>query len=344
MENSINKKIKEVFREFQLPAEDFQVRQISSGHINQTYFIRNNAEEYILQYINTSIFKNLENISFNIFEIGKHLQSKNYPREILRPLTFQNGNFLAENQWRLFAYISETLTFEKVVSPQQSLEAARFLGEFYFYLKDLNPDKIKQSIPGFLDFNKRFKDFQQSRKEASEERLKKAEKQIDFILNHRFLLEKWNEILPKFPERIIHADPKISNFLFDRHNPEKIKALIDWDTFMSGPILYDFGDMVRSYTNIKPEDDPSPKKSFSKENYLALKNGFLQYLKEELTDLEIEQMPLAAKVVIYIQAIRFLTDYLNGDQYFKIKTIHHNLDRTQNQLNLLREILLEEEL
>lgn len=344
MGNSIDKKIQQVFKEYQYPEEDFQIRQMASGHINQTYRLTNNGEEYILQYVNTAIFKDLQSISSNISQISRHLQSKNYPHPFLEPLLFKNGSYLFDQQWRLFRFIPETITFEKVISAQQAFEVAQFLGEFYFYLKDMNPEKINQSIPGFLDFNQRFRDFEKSRREASEERLRKADQQIEFMLNHKDLLEKWNDVLPKFPERIIHADPKISNFLFDQNNPEKIKALIDWDTFMSGPILYDFGDMVRSYTNIKAEDDASPNKSFSKENYLALKKGFLKNLKGELTAFEIDQMPLAAKVVIYIQAIRFLTDYLNGDRYFKIRRTHHNLDRTQNQLNLLQEILTEENL
>src|SRR5690625_857699 len=104
---------------------------------------------------------------------------------------------------------------------------------------------------------------------------------------------------------------------------------------MKGSILYDFGDMVRSYTNLKSEDDFSNTNNFSLENFKALKKGFLFYLEEELTTTEKENLDLAGKIVVYIQAIRFLTDYLNGDLYFNIKRPHHNLERTQSQLNLL---------
>lgn len=336
--------IQSVFGKFYSIKQDFDIKNLVSGHINQTFLISNHGKKYILQKINIHVFKDLKSIAQNISNVYQHLKKNAYPHSILTPILSKEGNYLVEEKWRMFEFIENTKTYEKVVSADQAFEAAKFLGEFYFHLKNLEVSQIKESIPRFLDFNKRFKDFEKSRRMASPERMEKAEEELQFILEHKYLLEEWNRVLPKFPNRIIHADPKISNFLFDENQPNKILALIDWDTLMVGPVLYDFGDMVRSYTNLKAEDDPKETKSFSKENYLALKEGFIYFLKDELTEIEKSKMALSGKVVIYIQAIRFLTDFFNNDQYFQVKKVDHNLYRTQNQLNLLKKILEEENL
>ncbi|MEF9479228.1 phosphotransferase [Chryseobacterium sp. 1B4] len=136
------------------------------------------------------------------------------------------------------------------------------------------------------------------------------------------------------PKRIIHADVKISNLLFDRkYRP---LAVIDLDTTMISTILYDFGTMIQSYTNITHEDDGSARNNFNPEMYKAVKEGFLFHLKDKLTTTETESLDYAAQVAIYIQELRFLTDYLNGSIYYATKYPEHNLDRTKNQLELLK--------
>ncbi len=331
--------IKSVFENYQPIAEDFEAQQLTSGHINQTYLVKNQGTAYVLQRINTSIFKNLEGIMHNIQSVSEHLKARNYPYQIMTPLQFQDGKILSDEQWRLFPFFENTQTFEKVESATQAYEAAKFLSEFYGYINDIEVEQIGDSIPGFIDFDSRYTQFQDSLKSASDERLKHAEQEINWVEEHKDILKRWKELLPQMPERVIHADPKISNFLFDENSSKEISALIDWDTFMCGPILYDFGDMVRSYTNLKEEDDPALGNNFSAENYAALKEGFLAHIKSDLEPVELDNLDLAAKVVVYIQAIRFLTDYLNNDAYYATHRPHHNLDRTQNQLNLLKEIL-----
>src|SRR5690625_1290347 len=181
----------------------------------------------------------------------------------------------------------------------------------------------------------RLEQYESSLQNSAEDRLKKAKIAITFIEENKTILEDWFALLPQIPTRIIHADPKISNFLFDNSDADKIIALIDWDTILRGSILYDFGDMVRSYTNLKEEDDPTEGRNFSLENYKALKNGFLYYLEDKLTWKEVINLRLGAEVVIYVQAMRFLTDYLNDDIYYSIQYPKQNLDRTMSQINLL---------
>lgn len=329
-------KIKNIFENFENPALDFEVKTLVSGHINRTYLILNHGRKFIVQRINTKVFKQPEILAQNILNVSNHLKSKNYPHQFLKPVLFSDGKFIYDSEWRIFEFIEDSQSFEKAKSNNQVYEAAKFLSEFYSYLNDLDPAEIGDSIPGFLDFNLRYRQFETALENADRSRIENSKFEIEFVISNQKILNEWNKISTEIPTRIIHADPKISNFLFDKDSDEKIIALIDWDTFMRGPILYDFGDMARSYTNLKNEDDPSGGEIFSQKNYDALKSGFLFYLKDQLTKTEIENLDTAAKTVIYVQAVRFLTDYLNGDIYYHIDFSEQNLNRTKNQINLLK--------
>lgn len=334
-----NKELKEIFQNYQAIAEDFEATQITYGHINKTYQIRNSNQSYILQILNTDIFKNLPAISDNISLLNSHLSERNYPYQVLEALAFSDGNYLHNGNTRLFKFIEDSQTFLKVQSTEQAYQAAKCLSFFHAALDDLETEKITDSIPSFLDFNLRFEQYETVKSQASHERLEKANELIKYLDTQTSILETWNKLLPKLPKRILHADPKISNFLFDATDENKIIALIDWDTLILGPILYDFGDMVRSYTNMREEDDPTQGDNFNLDYYRALEEGFLSVLGEKLTVDEKENLSLGAKAVIYVQALRFITDYLNGDTYYSIQYENHNLDRTHSQVNLLKELI-----
>lgn len=314
---------------------DFSSKPLTSGHINQTYLVTNNGERLLLQKLNTQVFKNLEGITKNILAVSSHLKQKSYPSETLELISFNNGDYLYEDEWRMFYYMENTQTFLKVQSEQQAFEAAKSLSAFHAHLSDIELEKITDSIDGFLDFEMRLEQYYKSLEKVAEDRRKKAEVAIAFVEENKTILQDWFKILPQIPTRVIHADPKISNFLFDMADANRIVALIDWDTILQGPILYDFGDMVRSYTNLREEDDPKAGNNFSLENYKALKKGFLYNLKDTLTQTELDNLELGAKTVIYVQALRFLTDYLNGDVYYSVQHPEQNLDRAMSQINLL---------
>lgn len=329
-------KLIEIFSQFDEIQLDFNAVLLTSGHINQTYQVENGGRFFIVQKLNIEIFKNQEIIAENIQNLVNYLSNKEYPHPIVAPLSFKNGQTLWEGQWRIFDFIGQSQSFEKVESSAQAYEAARFLGHFHSYLLDFPIENISSSLPDFLNFNERMNHFDGALAEPSTGRLSKAKTAIDFVEAHRFLLKTWNEIEPDLPIRIIHADPKISNFLFDANNPLKILCLIDWDTLMPGSLLYDFGDMVRSYTNLRAEDDAQVGDNFSLENYKALKEGFLFHLESQLHPLEVQNLDLAAQLVIFIQAVRFLSDYLMNDVYYHTQYPEQNLDRTWNQIHLLK--------
>lgn len=331
--------IKLIYMNFEPIQPDFTCTQLNSGHINRTFKIQNNRENYILQEINSSIFQNVNSIIQNGLILSEHLKSENYPHEILNHLPFSNGEFIWNNSWRILNYIANSVSFEKVASSEQCYEAAKFLGEFHLYLQNLDASKIQNPLPNFLNYDSRWEEFVQRIDFANRDRYAQSLPEIEFIYQNRGILDDWINLQKELPIRIIHADPKISNFLFEAQNPEKIKSLIDWDTIMPGSILYDFGDMVRSYTNLKAEDDPNIGNNFSLQNYQALHAGFLYHLEDKLNSVERNHLNLAAKSIIFIQAIRFLTDFLANDSYYRTSSENQNLDRAKNQINLLNEMM-----
>ena len=323
---------------------NFKLEKNEIGHINTTFFLRDKEGSFVLQKFNTNIFENPEVIVENMTKLADHLEAKGYPHAILRPKkTVKKGKSLVYSDtgvWRVIPLIENTQCIETVENPKQAYEVAKFIGEFHSYVCDLNVEGLKEPIPGFIDFAKRMRDYAQAINNASPKRKEKALEATNLVEEWKWIPEKWIKVTSKegFPKRLIHADPKISNILLDAKDKYKPVAIIDLDTLMPGTILYDFGDMVRSYTNTRDEDDPTPN-NFSKENYEAIKKGFLEPLQDKLTKQELENFDLAGATVVYIQAVRFLTDFLNGDVYYAVKRENHNLDRTMNQLNLLKGIL-----
>lgn len=320
---------------------DYQSTEIVSGLINTTLLIEKNEEKYILQKINHGVFLDPETLVNNHLQINLVLQNANYDREIIDIIPTIEGGLLlkdAKNQyWRMTSYVENAKTYLKVPNKEIALEAAICLSEFYRIINEKQL-LIQDPLPGFINFKKRTDDFVSALESASEDRKQKASEEIDIIKNQIELPEKWLQLLDeeKLPKRIIHADPKISNILFSED--EKATAVIDLDTIMEDSILYDFGDMVRSYCNKTDEDDASLKENFDSEIYKVIKQGFLSKLEDFLTDSEKENLDYAAQVVIYIQAVRFLTDYLKNDSYYHTDYPDHNLDRTKNQLCLLKNL------
>jgi Ser/Thr protein kinase RdoA (MazF antagonist) len=329
-----------IINEYFSNVNDFKIIPITSGLINQTFHLIVNQQSYILQTINTDVFRNPQIITSNILNVSTYLQQLQYPKATIHIIANKHGEYITSyngNIWRLTTYIANSVCFNKVQTSEQAFEAAKALSELHKYLVNFPINKIYPSIPGFLDYKKRVEDFYLSLQSGNPTRIDIAQPQIQQIFSQLNLVNQYLEI--EFPKRVVHADAKISNFLFDLSANNQVKAIIDWDTILPGNILCDFGDMIRTYANLKVEDDPNPENIFSIANYLAVKKGFLTFLEKELTHTELEAIDLTAKVVILVQAIRFLTDYLSDDTYYHITYKDQNLNRTKNQLNLLNAIV-----
>lgn len=333
--------IKDIVTQF-IDTENYSIYPITDGLINTTYLLedKDRKKKFILQKINQNVFKQPENIINNHLMVNDLLRSNNYQFQIIEPIPSLTHKLLikdTDNQpWRMLSFVENSTTFLTAPSLQTAFEAAK---TFSYFLAIVNTQKlpaIEETLPDFLNFEKRITDYKNSLKNAAPHLKENAKTEIEITNQFLSLPDQWIEMEKnnQIPKRIIHADVKISNILFDQNH--KPLAVIDLDTIMISTILYDFGTMIQSYTNTTAEDDGSAKNNFNPEMYQVVKEGFLFHLKEKLTPKESGNLDYAAQVAIYIQEVRFLTDYLNGSTYYSITHPEHNLDRTKNQLELLK--------
>lgn len=322
--------------------ENYSLSPITDGLINTTYLLedKDQGKKFILQKINNNVFRQPEAIVNNHLKINELLRSNHYQFQIIEPIPSLTGKLLVKDSngqpWRMLSFVENSITFLTAPSLQTAYEAAK---TFSYFLTTINTEKlpaIEDTLPNFLNFEKRIADYKNALKDATPHLRENAKAEIEITNQLLSLPDQWIEMEKnnQIPKRIIHADVKISNILFDpNHQP---LAVIDLDTMMISTVLYDFGTMIQSYTNTTNEDDGTAKNNFNPEMYKAVKEGFLFYLKEKLTPTESDHLDYAAQVAIYIQELRFLTDYLNGSTYYSTNYPEHNLDRTKNQLELLK--------
>lgn len=328
---------------------EFQIESIENctdGLINTTYKIglkfENSKNYFILQNVNTKIFKNPKNIQDNIVLISNFLKTTKYQDAILQPVITATGlTFIKIDTlfWRMFEVINNTYTLQVVNSPTQAYEVAAFLGTFHYFINQIDCNTIKPVLTDFINFENRIFSFQECLKYGKPERIVDCKDLIEFAFQNIQLPTKWTQLTNQalLPIRIIHADPKISNFLFDNQTKQP-KAIIDWDTIMPGSVLYDFGDMVRSYCNLVKEDSVMID-NFSEEIFIQLEKGYTSTANLFLTKTEKDNLKYASLVVIYIQFLRFLTDYLLDDNYYQVSYSDQNKNRAINQMYLLKGLL-----
>lgn len=342
--------LKEIFNQFQPNIEIIGYTELASGHINDTYLIKSlHKPWYILQRINQGVFKDVPGLINNKVQVSRHLRNKlSYlpDIELMRSVlsfvkTKKDQDYFQDadgNYWNVMNYIDQSKTFETVQEEEVAYEGGKLFGEFLNLTHDFDPRQLIEVIPHFHDMSFRFSQFDDALNKASKERVLNAKEQIREVTN----LKEEMHILQNLKDqgrlslRVTHNDTKISNALFDLNN--KGLCVIDTDTVMPGIIHYDFGDAIRTICNTAAEDETDLSLvNFNLNYYNAYLRGFLEKTKSSLTDLEIEYLPLGAKTMIFIMALRFLTDYLNGDIYYKTKYPEHNFDRAKNQFKLIQD-------
>jgi len=342
------KEIHSIFDQFEHKFNFQSYSELTSGHINNTFLILTDAcEHYVLQRINHNVFKNVPGLISNKVTVSNHLLKKlNYlpQKEIGKKVlcftkTKSSENFYytdGSNYWNLMPYIEEGKIHDVVTNIEIAYEGGKLMGEFLNLTSDLDHSKLVEVIPKFHDMSFRFQQYKLAIQSARVERLKKAEFYINWVskLKDEMLILHNLKETGKIPVRVTHNDTKISNMLFDEKN--RGMCVLDTDTVMPGIIHYDFGDAIRTVCNTASEDETDLSKvEFNLEFYKSYARGFLEKTGDALTPIEIEYLPLAAKTMIFIIALRFLTDYLNNDVYFKTKYPEHNLDRAKNQFKLI---------
>jgi Ser/Thr protein kinase RdoA (MazF antagonist) len=338
--------LNQILEKFGINTLNYQIEEYGSGLINSTWKI-SGEKNYILQRINTDVFKQPEAIAENLSKLQSYLNTK-YPDYLfVAPLPALNGLSLAVNQdgiFRLFPFIDNSISINSVTDYKQAYEAAKQFGRFTFLLKDFDAFKLLDTIPSFHDLTLRYEEFEKACLNMTTGRSEQAKWAIHEINRHKDILSTYEELKNsgKLPVRVIHHDAKINNILFDS-NWNGI-CLIDLDTVMPGYFISDVGDMLRTYLSPANEDEADLSKIVVDVQCLdAIYNGYLSEMRTELTAFEKEHFIYAGKFMIYMQAIRFLTDYLNGDVYYHTTYAGQNLNRANNQLTLLNQLIKLEE-
>lgn len=319
---------------------------VGSGNINDTYRVDvergGRQERYLLQRLNHQVFKNPEAVARNIRQVANWLgdQNEEYPYRIARPVAGLDGADLqrdeAGNYWRVFTFLDQCYTPETAAGPEEAFEAAKAYGVFLRALRDFPVGQLSDTIPGFHDTDLRWTAFEKTLTDDPAGRASGVQDEIARLYAAKPVFEEISRLKRQqdLPLRVTHNDTKAGNILLDNQT-RKVVAVIDWDTVMPGTVLSDFGDMVRTFAPDAYED-AAPDTLGLRESVLeALQHGFEAATGDFLALSEKENLALGARWIIGEQALRFLTDYLAGDVYYKIRHPEHNLIRAQNQLRLL---------
>ncbi len=321
---------------FNLPGPVQAVVPHPVGHINDSFIVTSADRRFLLQRINTGVFKSPRNVMENIARVTEHLRRKGV--QTLTLISTRDGKtYLDEGgAWRMYDFIAGARSFDVVDAPARAREAARAFGEFQCALADLPPPRLAETIPDFHNTPMRFAAFRKSLEADSANRAASAKREIDFALAQESLAHALIDL--HLPERVTHNDTKINNVLFDERTDRAV-CVVDLDTVMPGLALYDFGDLVRTATSPAAEDERDLSRVvFQKPMYDALVEGYLETAGDMLTDAEKEHLALAGRVITFETGLRFLTDHLGGDTYFKVHREGHNLDRCRTQFRLVERL------
>ncbi len=319
------------------------IRTYGSGHIHRTFWVQlDNQEQFILQQVNTTIFKDPLAIGQNIFHLTQHLKNSDYPFALAEPILTTDQRFLYTDpegaSWRIFSFLHPTHSFDRVAHPAQAFAAARAFGIFSKKISTLSPALIQEGIPNFHNCKFRHEQWQETIQKNPQQRLKFISKEIDFLQEHSYCRE-WRS--RRLPLKLSHNDTKINNILFQADGRTPL-AIIDLDTVMLASPLYDFGDMVRTFTSPAFEDAPEQEVTMRLDVFKALCEGFAAGTGDFLEASERSSLLLGAFLMVQVQAQRFLNDYLNGDVYYPVQYSDHNLVRGKNQLALLKSMLAQQ--
>ena len=316
---------------------------IQQGLINRTYSVYTTQGEFIVQSINHNVFKNPWAIDQNINSIGAFIQQTDpsYLYTHLVP-TLQDNTLIewGSGFYRAFHKI-KGYALSVLDNKKQVEEAAQQFAKFTYVLKDFDCNQLKDTLPQFHDLNLRYQQFLQALQIGDSHRIQSSKNEIDFLLAHKNYVETYNQFIQhkEVKKRVTHHDTKISNVLFDIiHDEEKAICVIDLDTTMAGYFISDIGDMCRTcLCAVSEEEKDLNKVKVDAEKWQSLKRGYLLYMQDSLSPFEMDHLFFGGQFMIYMQALRFLTDHLNKDVYYGASYEGQNYVRTLNQIRLLEE-------
>lgn len=347
MELSIDESILEAYN---LTRKNINIQQIGSGLINGTYLLTDlsDGNKFVLQHINTIVFTNPEAIASNIEAVANFLKT-NFPDYLfpapLQTVANQRMHLHEGKYWRLMPFVDDTVALDTLSTPKQAFEAAKQFGKLSRLLNNFDSSKLQPTIIGFHDLTLRFEQFTQALNQAKAETKNKANQEIETAFAFEHILNQYSKLKGNadFPDRVMHHDTKISNALLDKNTFEGV-CVIDLDTLMPGKFISDLGDMMRTYLCEFSENEKDISKINIRIDYFsAMIEGYLSEMSDILTNIEKELILFSGKYIIYMQALRFLTDFLNENIYYPISYPEQNLDRARNQFKLLEELIKNED-
>ena len=337
--------LKQIALQFAIEYPIQEIKPLGNGLINDTFkVVCEGPDNYVLQRINNAIFQDVELLQHNIDCATRHIRAKlagdpDIDRKVLSflPCKASGKSYWTDGKeyWRVSVFIKDAFTYE-TVNPEYSYYAGKAFGAFEAMLADI-PDTLGETIPDFHNMELRARQLEEA--VAADKAGRMANPEVQAILAD---LKPFQEEMCKaermyregiLPKRICHCDTKVNNMMFDAKG--NILCVIDLDTLMPSFVFSDFGDFLRTAANTVAEDDPAVDKvDFKMDIFEAFAKGYVESAKVFLTPVELENLPYAACLFPYMQAVRFFADYINGDTYYKIKYPEHNLVRTRNQVAL----------
>lgn len=352
-------KLRDISQRFQIYGQILHAEPCKIGHINETYTATYDQGgvkvRYIHQKINTNVFKDPGAVMSNVMRVTRHVRAKleaagaeDITRRTLIVVPTRDGKdfyFNGEGEaWRTFVFIENARTYESVQSPDQAYQAGRGFGTFQCQVTDLPGERLHETIPNFHNTRMRFNALVQAIEADHFNRAALAKKEITFALKQEPMVDVLLDALRegKIPERITHNDTKFNNVMLDAETGQAL-CVVDLDTVMPGLALYDFGDMVRTTTSPTLEDEPDLSKvRMHMPIFKELARGYLE-TATFLTQAEKSFLAFAGKLITFTIGIRFLTDFLQGDTYFRVHRPQHNLDRCRTQFKLVESIHRQQE-
>lgn len=341
--------LKEIVSQFVNPKAEIEVKPLGKGHINDSFKVKAGDNEYVLQRINHSIFKNVAELQNNIMRVTMHIRQKlmdaqvtDIDRKVLTLVPTKGGKLYFQDEegdyWRMMDFIKDSKSFEEI-NPELARRAGLAFGEFQKMLADLPNGPLFETIPNFHNIESRLATFRDSVRANKVGRVLEVNSLIQEIEARADEMCKAEQLHRdgKLVKRTNHCDTKVNNILFD--NNGNVLCVVDLDTVMPGYVLSDFGDFIRTGANKGAEDDPNlDNVELDLDIFEAYAKGYLENAASFLTDVEIENLAYGAKLLTYMQTVRFLTDYIDGDTYYKIAYGNHNLVRSNAQFKFLQSL------
>ena len=345
-----NTQLLHILNQFQIDEDVVAAEPFGNGHINDTLKVTNSKGEikYILQRINHHIFTNVDMLQNNIYTVTTHIREKlvqkgetDIDRKVLTFLPAKDNKYYyfdGESYWRVCLFIPRSKSYEEV-TPELSYEAGKAFGDFQTMLSDLPEGALGETIPNFHNMEFRLQQFNDAVKANAAGRLDEVKELVDEIEKRAKAMCIQEDLYRegKLKKRTNHCDTKVNNIMFDENG--KVLCVIDLDTVMPGFVLSDIGDFIRTGANLGAEDDENlDNVEVNLPIFKAYTRGYMETAKAFLSPEEIKLLPYGGRLLTYMQTVRFLTDYINGDTYYKIHSPKHNLQRTKAQFMLLQSL------